>query len=78
MQPCQTSPIKAARLKKGMTQDQLAFRLQVTKSAVSAWENDRETPETRRLAAINRVLKPHFNLVRYLQHVEASGKVRAA
>lgn len=79
MQPCQTSPIRAARLKKGLTQDQLAFQLRVTKSSISAWENDREFPETRRLAAITRALRPHFDVARYLRHVEAaSEQARAA
>lgn len=37
--------IKMKRLEKGMTQQQLASRLYVTKQAVSKWENNRGTPD---------------------------------
>lgn len=43
---------RALRLHKGLTQDELADVLGITKSAVSAWENDRETPSFQKLVAI--------------------------
>lgn len=46
-----------ARLHKGMTQDELADRLGITKSAISAWENDRETPAFDKLVAIRKELE---------------------
>ena len=48
--------LKAGRLAKGFTQDALADLLGVTKSAVSAWENDRETPAFDKLASIRNAL----------------------
>lgn len=47
---------RAARLAKGLTQDELADLLGITKSAVSAWENDRETPAFDKLAPIRAAL----------------------
>ena len=41
--------LRAARIAAGMTQEQLGFALGVTKSSVSAWENDREAPGFRLL-----------------------------
>lgn len=37
--------LKSARLRLGMTQEQLGYELNVTKASVSAWENAREAPE---------------------------------
>ena len=62
-----TSPIKAARVKKGLTQAQVASGLGVTKSAVSAWELRRAAPEATRLSDLERLLHPHFNVSRYLR-----------
>ena len=47
---------RSTRLAKGYTQDDLADLLGVTKSAVSAWENDRETPAFDKLGPIHRAL----------------------
>lgn len=49
--------LRAARLANGYTQDDLADQLGVTKSAVSAWENDRETPAFDKLGSLHRVLR---------------------
>ncbi len=49
--------LRAARIAAGMTQEQLGFALGVTKSSVSAWENDRETPGFRLLPDLRSVLK---------------------
>ena len=48
--------LRAARTAAGMTQEQLGFALGVTKSSVSAWENDRETPGFRLLPALRTAL----------------------
>ena len=49
--------LRAARIAAGMTQEQLGFALGVTKSSVSAWENDRETPGFRLLPELRTVLR---------------------
>lgn len=71
MQPNPTSPIRDARLKKGLSQAALGERIGVTKSAVSAWENDREFPDVRRLAGLSRALRPHLDVLGYVKHVAA-------
>lgn len=48
--------LRTARVAAGMTQEQLGFALGVTKSSVSAWENDRETPSFRLLPELRSVL----------------------
>ncbi|AKC86560.1 transcriptional regulator [Pseudoxanthomonas suwonensis] len=48
--------LRAARIAAGMTQEQLGFALGVTKSSVSAWENDRETPGFRLLPSLRTAL----------------------
>jgi transcriptional regulator with XRE-family HTH domain len=48
--------LRAARIAAGMTQEQLGFALGVTKSSVSAWENDRETPGFKLLPALRTAL----------------------
>ncbi|MGH8083890.1 MAG: helix-turn-helix transcriptional regulator [Lysobacter sp.] len=62
-------PIREARLKKGLSQAELSLRVGVSKSAVSAWENDREAPESRKLDRLARALKPHLNVGRLLAHL---------
>ncbi|MDL5367636.1 helix-turn-helix transcriptional regulator [Xanthomonas sp. NCPPB 2654] len=49
--------LREARKAAGLTQEQLGFALGVTKSSVSAWENDRETPSFRLLPNLRGVLK---------------------
>lgn len=49
--------LRAARNASGFTQDELAEALGVTKSAVSAWENDRETPSFDKLGRIGQILR---------------------
>ena len=48
--------LKAARLALGMTQEQLGFELEVTKSTISAWENGRDAPGFRLLPKLKVVL----------------------
>lgn len=78
MQPLNTSPIRTARVKKGMTQTELGLRLGVTKGAVSAWENGRDCPDVRRLAGMVKALRPHLDVGLYVTHVAAAEKARAA
>jgi len=77
MQRRHTSPIRTARLKRGLSQTQLGTSVGVTKSAISAWENDREFPEVRRLSGLRRALRPHLDLARYADHVEAIDRAKA-
>lgn len=46
------SRIKAARRRKGLTQEQLAQQCGVTKGAISNYENDVSTPDVEKLSAI--------------------------
>lgn len=48
--------LREARIASGMTQEQLGFALDVTKSSVSAWENGRDTPSFRVLPELRRAL----------------------
>ena len=48
--------LKSARLRLGMTQEQLGYELNVTKASVSAWENGREAPGFRLLPRLREVL----------------------
>ncbi|HRF83060.1 MAG: helix-turn-helix transcriptional regulator [Xanthomonadales bacterium] len=48
--------LRAARIAAGMTQEQLGFALGVTKSSVSAWENEREAPGFRLLPTLGTTL----------------------
>ncbi|MFC4822052.1 helix-turn-helix transcriptional regulator [Dokdonella ginsengisoli] len=49
--------LREARVAAGMTQEQLGFALGVTKSSVSAWENDRETPSFKLLPQLRAILR---------------------
>lgn len=44
MSKTDTHPIRRARLKRGLSQDDLGRRLGVTKAAVSKWEGGRSHP----------------------------------
>jgi transcriptional regulator with XRE-family HTH domain len=69
MQQNFTSELRAARLRRRLTQDQFAAMVGVTKSAVSGWENGRECPQASRLASIDAALRPHLNLRAYLREL---------
>lgn len=49
--------LREARVAVGMTQEQLGFELDVSKSAISSWENGRETPSFRKLPELRRLLQ---------------------
>ncbi len=48
--------LREARLAAELTQEQLGFEVDVTKSSVSAWENGREMPSLRNLPKIRTAL----------------------
>ncbi|MFT4178753.1 MAG: helix-turn-helix transcriptional regulator [Thermomonas sp.] len=65
--------LREARVAAGMTQEQLGFELGVSKSAVSAWENGRETPSFRSLPELRRQLRRSLDeLICGVQPTEAS------
>ncbi len=67
-------PIRAARFKKGLSQAELGALIGVSKAAVSAWENNREAPDSRRLAGLARALKPALRMDQLLAHLERPGQ----
>lgn len=48
--------LRKYRTAAGLTQEQLGFAIGVTKSSVSAWENNRETPSFRMLGDLSEAL----------------------
>lgn len=48
--------LRKYRAAAGLTQEQLGFAIGVTKSSVSAWENNRETPSFRMLGDLSQAL----------------------
>ena len=53
--------IAALRARKGLSQEQLAGRLFVTRQAVSRWENGETVPNTETLKGLSRVLDVSIN-----------------
>lgn len=51
------STIREAREKRGLSQQELADRMGVSKPAVSKWENDGSLPETKRLPLLAQILE---------------------
>lgn len=49
--------IKEARIKKGMTQQQLADSVYVTRQTISKWENGSSDPNTSNLIALSKLYK---------------------
>lgn len=48
--------LRQARIAGGLTQEQLGFAIGVTKSSISAWENERETPSFHLLPRLSSAL----------------------
>ncbi len=57
--------IKAAREKKGYTQDELADKLNVTKQAVSNWERGRNRVDEDTRIRLSEILNFNINLLNY-------------
>jgi transcriptional regulator with XRE-family HTH domain len=70
--------LREARIAAGMTQEQLGFELGVSKSAVSAWENCRETPSFRALPELRIQLRRSLDeLICGVQPMETSPEAAA-
>ncbi|WP_338754234.1 helix-turn-helix transcriptional regulator [Bacillus sp. FJAT-52991] len=61
-----------ARLKKGLTQEELAKMLGYTKAAVSNWENGVSIPRTKDAIAISRILEESVDYLFYAQNEQES------
>lgn len=70
--------LRSARNALGLTQDELADRLDVTKSALSAWENNREKPTFDKLPKIRAKLKISLDELVCAVPANDSAKVRIA
>lgn len=69
------SRLREARIAAGLTQEQLGFALDVTKSSVSAWENGREAPGFRLLPRLSAVLGCSLDSLVCGQAVAGPGRV---
>ena len=70
--------LREARIAAGMTQEQLGFELDVSKSAISAWENNREAPSFRLLPELRRQLRRSLDeLICGVQPADASPECAA-
>ena len=49
--------IKKARMKAGLSQEQLALKLGVSRSAVAMWETQKTAPTASKLLKISKILK---------------------
>ena len=66
------SRLREARLTAGLTQEELGFALEVTKSSVSAWETGRETPSFRVLEILSQQLNVSLDFLVLGQGSEAA------
>ena len=64
-----TKDILQARKAKGMTQEQLASAMGVSRQLVSHWENGRAEPTAQQREKLNEVLRHILILMRYLPSV---------
>ena len=55
------NPIRALRMMKGLSQDELAEKVFVTRQAVSRWENGETTPNTETLKLLSRLFDVSIN-----------------
>lgn len=56
MSTAKVHPIRLARKRKKLTQEQLAVRLHVTASAISRWESGTDEPEPRKALRLCKLL----------------------
>ena len=64
--------LRQLRLAAGLTQEQLGFAVEVTKSSVSAWENGREAPSFRSLGLLKEALGCSLDTLIIGEHEEAA------
>ena len=57
--------IKRLRIEKGFTQDSLAEKINITRQAVSSWENDRTQPDLEMLGRLAEVFEVSFEELIY-------------
>lgn len=57
--------MKAARIDRGMTQEELAAALNVTKKTVGSWENGKTRPTIDKIEAICSVLERSYDSIRW-------------
>lgn len=69
MDEIKPSLIRIARLKKNLTQEQLAAGIGVSKASVSSWEKGQILPDSRKLHRLTKALHPHFSVTRYLREI---------
>jgi transcriptional regulator with XRE-family HTH domain len=62
-----SNTILEIRTKNGLTQDEFADKLHVTRQAVSRWENDETTPSIETLKIIAEMFKVDGNALRFLR-----------
>lgn len=67
--------LREARAACGLTQEQLGFAVGLTKSSISAWENNRETPSFRTLPKLREVLHRSLDELICGQSSTTSGSV---
>lgn len=57
--------MKAARIDRGMTQEEFASALNVTKKTVGSWENGKTKPKLDKIEAICNVLERPYDSIRW-------------
>lgn len=57
--------MKAARIDRGMTQEEFASALNVTKKTVGSWENGKTKPRLDKIEAICNVLERPYDSIRW-------------
>lgn len=57
--------MKAARIDRGMTQEELAAALNVTKKTVGSWESGKTCPKLDKIEAICTVLERPYDSIRW-------------
>lgn len=66
--------LQKLRKEKGMSQEELAMRLHVSRQAVSKWENDQGYPETEKMLMLGNIFSVTMD---YLREVNSRRRSRA-
>ena len=67
-----SSNIKRLRKKSGMTQDELAEKMHVTRQAISNWETEKNQPDIESLNALASIFGTDINELIYLRYSNSS------